>query len=77
MLMSKQKKNQAGKGARILISVNVIGSAGPIRLVVNTEELVATVVDSILRTYARAGRLPVLGTNTDNFYLSAGGEGNY
>ena len=77
MLLSKQKKNQASKGNRILISVTVIGSAGPIRLVVNTEELVATVIDSILKSYARAGRLPILGTNTHNFYLSAGGEGNY
>lgn len=77
MLLSKQKKNQASPGNRILISVTVIGSAGPIRLLVNSEELVSTVIDSILRSYARVGRLPILGTNTDNFYLSAGYEGNY
>lgn len=75
-MLPKQKKNQASQGNRILISVTVSGSAGPIRLVVNTEELVATVIDSILRSYARAGRLPILGTNTDKFYLSAGCEGN-
>ncbi|KAK1380619.1 putative ADP-ribosylation factor GTPase-activating protein AGD11-like [Heracleum sosnowskyi] len=72
MLLPKQKKNQASQGNRILISVTVIGSAGPIRLVVNTEELVVTAMDSILKSYARVGRLPILGTNTNNFYLSAG-----
>lgn len=76
MLLPKQKKNQASQGNRILISVTVIGSAGPIRLVVNTEELVATVINSILKSYVRAGRLPILGTDTDNFYLSTGCDGN-
>ncbi|KAI3696274.1 hypothetical protein L1987_79286 [Smallanthus sonchifolius] len=71
MLMYKQKKNQAAKGAgnRLLISITVIGSAGPIRFVVNAEELVASVMDTALKSYAREGRLPVLGSNINQFVL--------
>ncbi|KAL3645363.1 hypothetical protein CASFOL_010543 [Castilleja foliolosa] len=54
-MFPKQKKNQ---GKRLLISVNVMGSAGPIRFVVNEDELVATVIDTSLKSYAREGRLP-------------------
>ncbi|MFS7891874.1 hypothetical protein Hanom_Chr00s000405g01642821 [Helianthus anomalus] len=72
MLMYKQKKNQAGKGVgrnRLLISITVIGSAGPIRFVVNAEEVVASVMDTALKSYAREGRLPVLGSNINEFVL--------
>uniref|UniRef100_A0A5B6ZTN3 DUF7054 domain-containing protein n=1 Tax=Davidia involucrata TaxID=16924 RepID=A0A5B6ZTN3_DAVIN len=69
MLLSKQKKNQAGKGNRLLISITVLGSAGPIRFVVNEEELVAAVIDTALKSYAREGRLPVLGSDLNNFVL--------
>ncbi|XP_071689646.1 uncharacterized protein [Rutidosis leptorrhynchoides] len=68
MLMYKQKKSQAA-GIRLLISITVIGSAGPIRFVVNEEELVASVMDTALKTYAREGRLPVLGSNINEFVL--------
>lgn len=68
MLMYKQKKNQAA-GNRLLISITVIGSAGPIRFVVNEEELVASVMDTALKSYAREGRLPVLGSNINEFIL--------
>ncbi|KAG5029328.1 hypothetical protein AAZX31_05G129700 [Glycine max] len=67
LTMSKQKKNQNAK--RLLISINVLGSAGPIRFVVNEEELVAAVIDTALKSYAREGRLPVLGNNTTGFVL--------
>lgn len=69
MLLYKQKKNQAGKGNRLLISITVLGSAGPIRFVVNEEELIAAVIDTALKSYAREGRLPVLGTDLNNFVL--------
>ncbi|CAH1431432.1 unnamed protein product [Lactuca virosa] len=71
MLMYKQKKNQAGRGGgnRLLISITVIGSAGPIRFVVNEEELVASVMDTALKSYAREGRLPILGSNIHDFVL--------
>ncbi|GAV82655.1 hypothetical protein CFOL_v3_26106 [Cephalotus follicularis] len=77
MLLYKQKKNQAAKGNRLLISVTVLGSAGPIRFVVSEEELVAVVIDIALKSYAREGRLPVLGSNLNEFLLycpSAGSD---
>ncbi|CAJ2677674.1 hypothetical protein L195_g028251 [Trifolium pratense] len=69
MLMSKQKKNVNVNVKRLLISINVLGSAGPIRFVVNEEELVATVIDTALKSYAREGRLPILGTDITTFAL--------
>ncbi|KAM7484665.1 hypothetical protein LguiA_000674 [Lonicera macranthoides] len=69
MLHYKQKKNQAGKGNRLLISITVLGSAGPIRFLVNEQDLVAAVIDTALKSYAREGRLPVLGSDIKNFVL--------
>ncbi|KAK7284000.1 hypothetical protein RIF29_13751 [Crotalaria pallida] len=69
MLLSKQKKNQNANARRLLISINVLGSAGPIRFVVNEEELVAAVIDTALKSYAREGRLPVLGNDITGFAL--------
>ncbi|KAL8463659.1 hypothetical protein ACS0TY_034348 [Phlomoides rotata] len=70
LLLYKQKKNKRrSKGNRLLISVTVLGSAGPIRFVVNEEEIVAAVIDTTLKSYAREGRLPVLGSHLDNFIL--------
>ncbi|KAJ8747682.1 hypothetical protein K2173_012892 [Erythroxylum novogranatense] len=69
MLLYKQKKSHAAKGNRLLISVTVLGSAGPIRFVVNEDELVAAVIDTCLKSYAREGRLPVLGSDFNDFSL--------
>ena len=69
MLTSKQKKNQKANVKRLLISINVLGSAGPIRFVVNEEQLVAAVIDTALKSYAREGRLPILGTDIRTFAL--------
>jgi hypothetical protein len=69
MLLYKPKKNQNTKGNRLLISITVMGSAGPIRFVVNEDELVAAVIDTTLKAYAREGRLPVLGSNLNDFFL--------
>ncbi|KAH0467204.1 hypothetical protein IEQ34_004442 [Dendrobium chrysotoxum] len=65
------KKNNGKKGEtnRILITVTVIGSAGPIRFVVREEELVSSVMGTALKTYAREGRRPVLGSDLDYFVL--------
>lgn len=77
MLLYKQKKNQGSKGGnRLLISVTVLGSAGPIRFVVNEEELVAAVIDTALKSYAREGRLPVLGSDLNDFFLYCPNAGN-
>lgn len=69
MLLSKQKKNQNPKGNRLLVSINVMGSAGPIRFVVNEEELVSAVIDTALKSYARERRMPILGSDLDDFLL--------
>lgn len=70
MLLSKQKKNQSAKDARkLLININVLGSAGPIRFVVSEGDLVATAIDTALKSYAREGRLPILGKDVTSFAL--------
>ncbi|XP_077253183.1 uncharacterized protein At4g22758-like [Tasmannia lanceolata] len=78
ILLQKQRKNhnQSQKGNRFLITINVLGSAGPIRFLVNEEELVATVIDTALRSYAREGRLPVLGSDLNNFFLYCANAGS-
>lgn len=58
MSLYKQKTNQnTARGNRLLISITVAGSADPIRFVVNELELVAAVIDTALKSYAREGRL--------------------
>ncbi|GER37356.1 phospholipase D gamma 3 [Striga asiatica] len=69
MAVYKQKKNRAVKANRFLISVTVVGSAGPIRFVVNEDEPVSAVIDHALKAYAREGRLPLLGSDFNNFML--------
>lgn len=66
MLLYK-KKSPIVKGNRILISVTFIGSAGPIRFVANEGDLVAAVIDTALKCYAREGRLPILGSDFNDF----------
>ncbi|GMY24683.1 At4g22758 [Fagus crenata] len=65
-VLLKHKKNmeaQNVKTNRFLITVNVHGSVGPIRFVVNEDDLVAAVIDTTLKSYSRFGRLPVLGSD--------------
>ncbi|KAL5811777.1 hypothetical protein ACOSQ3_026727 [Xanthoceras sorbifolium] len=61
---------------RFLITINVLGSAGPIRFVVNEKDLVANVIDTALKSFAREGRLPVLGFDVDNFLLYSANGGS-
>ncbi|KAL9685686.1 hypothetical protein QQ045_023137 [Rhodiola kirilowii] len=74
MLGQKVKRNQnvnrKGKEqSRILISVNVGRSAGSIRLIVNEDDFVVDVIGRIMKIYAREGRLPVLGSDANDFLL--------
>ncbi|XP_010477604.1 PREDICTED: uncharacterized protein LOC104756680 [Camelina sativa] len=62
-----KKKSQIVKGNRILISVTFLGSAGPIRFVANEGDLVAAVIDTALKCYAKEGRLPILGSDFKDF----------
>ncbi|GMH01981.1 hypothetical protein Nepgr_003820 [Nepenthes gracilis] len=77
MVLYRPKKAQNAKGNRFLITVNVLGSTGPMRFVVNELEPVSAVIDMVLKSYAREGRLPVLGTDPNDFLLycpSAGSD---
>uniref|UniRef100_A0A7N0ZTN4 DUF7054 domain-containing protein n=1 Tax=Kalanchoe fedtschenkoi TaxID=63787 RepID=A0A7N0ZTN4_KALFE len=79
MLIPKMKKNQNQKGEeqnRILITVNVVGSAGPIRFIVNKDDAVTDVVATALKIYAHQGRLPVLGSDSKDFLLFCAAAGS-
>ncbi|CAF2110030.1 unnamed protein product [Brassica oleracea var. botrytis] len=72
LMYNKQKKKKKRetvtiKENRILISVAFLGSAGPIRFVAYEGDLVANVIDTALKCYAREGRLPVLGSDFNDF----------
>lgn len=72
--ISKKKKNNDGqnmktKRNRFLIIINVFGSAGPIRFIVNEDDNAAAVVETALKLYAREGRLPILGSDVNSFFL--------
>ncbi|KAF9664045.1 hypothetical protein SADUNF_Sadunf17G0115200 [Salix dunnii] len=72
MVLQKQKKNNKkgdGKKNRFLISINFLGSAGPVKVVVNGDDRVSVVIDIALKIYAREDRLPVLGLDDRNFLL--------
>ena len=75
MVLPKKKKNYNDHDNRILITVNVIGSSGPLRFVVNEDDRVSSVIDSSLKLYVRGGRLPVLGSDYKDFMLYASIEG--
>ena len=62
-------KGRNNKTNRILITINILGSSGPIRLVVNETDVVSCVIETALKTYDREGRLPVLGSDATNFFL--------
>ncbi|KAK4426536.1 hypothetical protein Salat_1422200 [Sesamum alatum] len=68
----KKKKADNDKNARsnrFLITINVFGSAGPIRFVVNEDGTAQGVIETALKLYAKQGRLPVLGLDIDSFFL--------
>ncbi|KAK9091584.1 hypothetical protein Sjap_024761 [Stephania japonica] len=77
MFLQKSKKpSQNSACKRLLINVTVLGSAGPLRFFVMEEELVAAVIDTALRFYAREGRVPVLGSDFNNFLLYCANAGS-
>ncbi|CAI9110570.1 OLC1v1010622C1 [Oldenlandia corymbosa var. corymbosa] len=66
-LMQKPGKN--GNTNRFLVTVNVLGSAGPIRFVANEGDSVSEVIDAALKLYGREQRLPQLGSDVNSFLL--------
>ncbi|KAG7036722.1 hypothetical protein SDJN02_00342, partial [Cucurbita argyrosperma subsp. argyrosperma] len=75
MLKRSTSKMRNSKCNKILVSVNVVGSTGPIRFVANEDDLVCEVMKTTLISYARLARLPTLGTNVDNFVLYCVNDG--
>ncbi|CAJ1866770.1 unnamed protein product [Sphenostylis stenocarpa] len=81
--MMSQKNKHKGRyedekrrrSTRFLVTINIMGSAGPIRFVVNEKENVSGVIDTALKSYAREGRLPVLGFDASNFLLYCANAG--
>lgn len=72
IVFEKNKNSGDQKTSRInrfLVTINIMGSSGPLRFVVNEKELVSGVIDTALKSYAREGRLPVLGFEATNFFL--------
>nr|AAM62631.1 unknown [Arabidopsis thaliana] len=55
------------KNKKLLVSVNVLGSVGPIRFLANEDDEVSSAINTTLKAYARQGRIPVLGFDVDNF----------
>eukprot|EP00252_Welwitschia_mirabilis_P004131 TRINITY_DN14336_c0_g1_i2.p1 TRINITY_DN14336_c0_g1~~TRINITY_DN14336_c0_g1_i2.p1 ORF type:complete len:224 (-),score=43.54 TRINITY_DN14336_c0_g1_i2:225-896(-) len=54
---------------RLLVTVNVLGSAGPLRFLASSDDTVQKIIEVVLKSYAREGRLPVLGQNIKQFEL--------
>ncbi|KAG7615913.1 unnamed protein product [Arabidopsis thaliana] len=54
---------------RLLVSIKVVGSSGPIRFVVKEDETVTNVIDITLRCYARQGRLPIFSSHFTSSFL--------
>lgn len=72
-LFSQNQKEKSsavpGREKRFLIIVNVLGSSGPIKMVVKEDDSVAAVIRAALKLYAREERLPVLGYDVNKCLL--------
>ncbi|KAL5212919.1 hypothetical protein ABZP36_023766 [Zizania latifolia] len=75
---SRDKVTPAGSGgrARMLVTVTVLGSAGPLRFLIDEGETITGLVRTALRCYAREGRIPLLGADAADFlvYTANGGS---
>ncbi|TVU42307.1 hypothetical protein EJB05_08704, partial [Eragrostis curvula] len=76
--MKLRKEESCGKAAagfgsdarsRVLVTVTVLGSAGPLRFLVDEGETVAGLIRAALRCYARKGHMPLLGADPAEFLL--------
>ncbi|XP_028769879.1 uncharacterized protein LOC114727347 [Neltuma alba] len=65
----KQKQKRKVNRRRMPIKVNIVGSSGALRLVVNEDDVVSDVIHAALKSYARLGRLPLLGSDANHFLL--------
>ncbi|CAK8538114.1 unnamed protein product [Lathyrus sativus] len=68
-MKSKKKKKNNININRILISINIVGSSGPLKIVVNKNDIVCDVIDKALKFYASQGRLPALKSDVSDYVL--------
>jgi len=68
-LRKVEPRGKAAAAARVLVTVTVLGSAGPLRFLVDEGESVTGLIRATLRCYAREGRMPLLGADAANFLL--------
>ncbi|CAL0301430.1 unnamed protein product [Lupinus luteus] len=66
---NESQKDRNRNNNRFLITINFLGSSGPVRFVVNMKDLVSGVIESALKYYDREGRVPVMGFDASNFLL--------
>ncbi|KAG8070578.1 hypothetical protein GUJ93_ZPchr0006g41106 [Zizania palustris] len=75
---SHGKVTPAGSGgrARMLVTVTVLGSAGPLRFLIDEGETISGLIRTALRCYVREGRIPLLGADPADFlvYTANGGS---
>ncbi|XP_024528380.1 uncharacterized protein LOC112345565 [Selaginella moellendorffii] len=70
LLAALSSKNRVGKAeSKILVTITILGSSGPLRSIADINTTVEQVVETALRAYAAQGRLPVLGSNAKLFDL--------
>ncbi|CAL0301426.1 unnamed protein product [Lupinus luteus] len=67
--MLDHRRTRENNKIKFLINVNVQGSTGPLRFLVNEREKVCRVIGCALKHYAGEERLPVLGSDASNFLL--------
>ncbi|XP_058754712.1 uncharacterized protein LOC131627868 [Vicia villosa] len=65
----KMTNNNINNTNRILISINIVGSSGPLTIVVNENDVVCDVINKALKFYARQKRLPALKSDASDYIL--------
>lgn len=67
--MLKKTQVKGNEVNRLLVTINVLGSAGPLRFLASCDDPVQKLIETALKSYAREGRLPVFGHNVKQFEL--------
>ncbi|XP_058754714.1 uncharacterized protein LOC131627871 [Vicia villosa] len=66
---SRKKNNNINNTNKMLISINIVGSSGPLIIMVNEDDVVCDVIDKAFKLYARQERLPALKSNISDCVL--------
>ncbi|KAI5434532.1 uncharacterized protein LOC127122102 [Lathyrus oleraceus] len=73
-VVKNKKKNNNINTNRILISINIFGSSGPLTIVVNEDDVVCDVIVKALKFYARQDRLPTLKSDASDYVLQCSND---